>query len=196
MNPLRHFVVGPALEVGSHILPAVAKVAPPLDPIMSSTMNFTFDFARHVYHKTHNEQFNADWKTFRDAQKEFESFADPKRLKDIEIDDPEKNFILASLRCNIGFAVHDTVNFFSDPMYNLQVWSDYTKKLAAYCKSAGIDHDLLKPILSDKFVFNARILGRVQKENDNTDFRRMRTMRESHEVASKNEITDVAVVAK
>lgn len=170
-NPIRHFVVAPALGIASFVLPEVVKALPMLDDITAKALEIPFGFSRTVYMQLHSEQADAQWKTYRDAVEAFDELVkEPKKKSDRQIL-AEK----ASDHTAKGFLISATVEFLSEPKSNLQKWLQYTRNLNAYIEAAGIDDEIHRAFGSQRLALNGRIIGNIQSVVDNTNIRRIET---------------------
>lgn len=168
LNPVRDVLCKPALGLASNVLPAVAKTVPFFDQVASLALDIPFGVARSAYAATHSEQFNADWKTYRDAVKSFEEMADEAIAEELL----QQKGGLHTLR---GFLMSATIEFASDPISNLDEWVKYTKQLVSYLSSAGISNEIDEATKSNRFILNMRVLGNVMAVEDNTQIRRIKT---------------------
>lgn len=172
-NPLRKLVIGPALGIANFILPPVAKAIPVVDEVTAVSLSVPFDLTRALYMSLHSEQAGAQWKTYHDAMKEFDS------LLSHQPEEPTSEREVACQKANNhtvkGFLITATVEFVSDPKSNLQQWLEYTSHLTAYIRAAGIDNEIGRTFSSSRLTMNARILGNIQSIDDNVQKRRIKT---------------------
>jgi len=168
-NPLRHLVLEPALGLATHILPPVAKAIPFVDVVAAAGLSIPFGLSRSLYMKLHSEQADAQWKTYHDAVREFEALTVVKEVdkRDILVKKPGDHTVK-------GFLISATFEFVSDPTSNLQQWLQYTDRLSAYIRAAGIDDEISRTFSSERLLMNARILGNIQAIDDNVRKRRIK----------------------
>lgn len=169
-NPLRHFVLGPALDLAAHILPPVAEAIPIVDDVATSVLKIPLNLSRSLYMSLHSEQREAQWKTYHDAIREFDALTKGK-----ETNEREALVKKANTHTNEGFLISATVEFVSDPTSNLQQWSQYIDRLSAYLRAAGIDDEIKRTFSSQRLLMNARIVGNIQAIDDNVQKRRIKT---------------------
>jgi hypothetical protein len=152
----------------------VAKAVPIVDEVTAVSLAVPFDLTRALYMSLHSEQADAQWKTYHDAMKEFDSLLSH-QPKEEPTNEREVVFKKANDHTFKGFLISATVEIVSDPKSNLQQWLQYTSQLTAYIHAVGIDNEISRTFSSSRRTLNKRILGNIQSIDDNVQKRRIKT---------------------